>query len=63
MKTDISETWAIYMKLCEEFPELYDIYVDKIEKKMKDYQVDPKILKEAKKQTRKKLSEKFDNET
>lgn len=29
---EIIETWGIFMGLCEEFPELYDQYVEKIEK-------------------------------
>ena len=29
---EIIETWGTFMGLCEEFPELYDQYVEKIEK-------------------------------
>ena len=32
MNVDVIEAWSIFMNLCEEFPELYDKYVEKIEK-------------------------------
>ncbi len=36
MEQDMMKTWAVFMKLCEEFPELYDKYVEKVEARMKD---------------------------
>ena len=36
MEQDMMKTWAVFMKLCEEFPELYDKYVEKVEAEMKD---------------------------
>ena len=35
MKKDMVEVWELFMKLCEDFPELYDKYVAKIEHEMK----------------------------
>lgn len=57
MKRDILEAWGIFMKLCEEFPELYDKYVEKIEQEMKDCKPDFKITEEDKIRAWKKLRE------
>ena len=62
MKTNIIETWEIFMKLCEEFPELYDKYVEKIELEMKNYTPDLKITEEDKKLALENLHEKIKNE-
>lgn len=62
MKTNIIETWEIFMKLCEEFPELYDKYVEKIELEMKNYTPDLKITEEDKKRALENLQEKIKNE-
>ena len=39
MNRDIEESWELFMKLCEEFPELYDKYAEKTEQEMKDYKL------------------------
>ena len=62
MKTNIIETWEIFMKLCEEFPELYDKYVEKIELEMKNYTPDLKITEEDKKRALENLQEKIKND-
>lgn len=63
MKTDVMEAWAIFMKLCEEFPELYDKYVEKIEKEMKDYKPDFEITEKDRERAFAKLQERIRNET
>lgn len=63
MKVDVIETWEIFMKLCEEFPELYDKYVEKIEKEMKDHDPDFEITEEDRKRAFAKLQERIRNET
>ena len=35
---DMLAAWEIFMGLCEEFPELYDAYVEKAEKDMAGYE-------------------------
>lgn len=35
---DMQTAWEIFMGLCEEFPELYDVYVKKVEKDMEGYE-------------------------
>lgn len=59
MNKDIMEAWEIFGKLCEEFPELYDKYVEKIEQEMKDYKPDFEITEEAKQRTWEKLKERI----
>lgn len=59
MEKDIMEAWEIFRKLCEEFPELYDKYVEKIEREMKDYKPDFEITEEAKRRTWEKLKERI----
>ncbi len=36
MEQDRMNIWAVFTKLCEEFPELYDKYVEKVEMEIKD---------------------------
>ena len=55
-------SWAIFMKLCEEFPELYDKYVEKIEKEMKDYKPDFEITEEDRERAFAKLQERIKSE-
>lgn len=62
MKKDIMETWELFMKLCEEFPELYDKYVTKIENEMKDYKPEFMITKEDKRRAWEKLQERIKEE-
>ncbi|MBD5552634.1 MAG: hypothetical protein HDQ96_15950 [Lachnospiraceae bacterium] len=62
MKTNIIETWEIFMKLCEEFPELYDKYVEKIELEMRNYTPDLKLTEEDKKRALENLQEKIKND-
>lgn len=62
MKVNSMEAWEIFMKLCEEFPELYDNYVKKIECEMKNYQPDLKIMEEDKERVWKKLREQIKKE-
>lgn len=46
---ELAEALDIYMGLCEEFPELYDKYVEKVEKDLKMYKPEIKITEEEKK--------------
>lgn len=62
MKVDVIEAWEIFMKLCEEFPELYDKYVEKIEKEMKDYDSDFEITEEDRERAFAKLQERIKNQ-
>lgn len=59
MKNNINQALEIFMKLCEEFPELYDKYVEKIEHEMKNYTPDFEITEEHKKQAWEKLQERI----
>lgn len=47
---ELAEVLDIYMGLCEEFPELYDKYVKKVEKDLETYKSEIKITEEEKKQ-------------
>lgn len=58
MRKDVLEAWEIFMKLCEEFPELYDLYVKKVESEMSGHRPDPRIMAAARKRCLKNLSEK-----
>ena len=62
MKVDVIEAWEIFMNLCEEFPELYDKYVEKTEKEMKDHKSDLEITEEDRKRAWEKLQERIKNE-
>lgn len=62
MKADVIEAWEIFMKLCEEFPELYDKYVEKIENEMKDRDPEFEITEEDRKRAIAKLQERIKNE-
>lgn len=62
MKMNTMETWEIFMKLCEEFPELYDKYVEKVENEMKNYKPDLAITEEDKERVWKKLQERIQDE-
>lgn len=46
---DLLEMWKIFMGLCEDFPELYDLYVEKVEKDMEGYKLDYKLTEEDRK--------------
>lgn len=46
---ELAEALDICMGLCEEFPELYDKYVEKVEKDLKMYKPEIKITEEEKK--------------
>lgn len=61
MRKDVLEAWEIFMKLCEEFPELYDRYVEKVESEMRSYKPDLKITAAAKERCQKKLLEERDS--
>ena len=63
MNVDVIEAWAIFMNLCGEFPELYDKYVEKIEKEMNDHKSDFEITEEDRKRAWAKLQERIKNET
>jgi len=62
MKTDVMEAWAIFMKLSEEFPELYDKYVEKVENEMKNYKPDFEITEDDRIRAWEKLQERIKNE-
>lgn len=55
------ETWEIFMKLCEEFPELYDKYVGEIEHVLKNEMPNIEITPEDKERAWKMLQEKIRN--
>ena len=63
MKINTMEAWKIFMKLCEEFPELYDKYVEKVEKEMKNYKPDLRITGEDKERVWKNLQEMIEKES
>lgn len=50
------------MKLCEEFPELYDKYAEKTEQEMKDYKLPFEITEKDKQQALQKLRERIRKE-
>lgn len=56
------EAWGIFMGLCEEFPELYDLYVEKVEKDMETYGPKIEITEEQKKVAFDKIWERIKNE-
>lgn len=62
MKVNVEESWEIFMKLCEEFPELYDKYVEKVEQEMKDYSPPFEITEEDKQRAYQRLIERIRNE-
>lgn len=62
MTKSIVKAWEFFMRLCEKFPELYDIYVEKVERKMKDYEYDPAVIEESKRRTWEKLQQKLCHE-
>lgn len=45
---ELIEVWEIYMGLCEEFPELYDQYVEKVEKDLEINGLEIKVTEEEK---------------
>ena len=57
MNIDSNEAWEIFMRLCEEFPELYDKYAEKAEKETNDHKSDFEITEEDKKRALEKLRE------
>lgn len=59
MEEDDMETWEIFMKLCEEFPELYEKYVEKIEQEMQDHKPDYALIDESKKRVWEKLQKRI----
>jgi deoxyadenosine/deoxycytidine kinase len=63
MDKNVMETWKIFMKLCEEFPELYENYVQKVEREIKSYNLDFKITEEDKEQVWKQLQERIKKDT
>ena len=62
MNVDSNEAWEIFMKLCEEFPELYEKYVEKAEKSIKDYKPNLEISDEDKKRAFEKVQERIRKE-
>ena len=63
MDKNVMETWKIFMKLCEEFPELYENYVQKVEREIKSYNLDFKITEEDKERVWKQLQEKASDQS
>lgn len=61
-KEEDVEAWKIFSGLCEDFPELYDILVEKIEKDMERYQPDFVLTEEDKKQAFEKILKRIENE-
>lgn len=45
---ELIEVWEIYMGLCEEFPELYDQYVEKVEKDLEINGAEIKVTEKEK---------------
>lgn len=58
---EIIEAWGIFMGLCEEFPELYDQYVDKIEKESGADGTRMEITEEEKKMAMDKIWKRIKN--
>lgn len=52
---ELAEALDIYMGLCEEFPELYDKYVEKVENELKNYKAEPEVTEENKKLAMEKI--------
>ncbi len=52
---ELIEANELFMKLCEEFPELYDVYIKKIEKEMNNYKPKFELTEEEKKQAIEKI--------
>lgn len=63
MKKDMVEVWELFMKLCEDFPELYDKYVAKIEHEMKINTPEFIITKEDKRRAWEKLRKRIGKES
>lgn len=59
---EMREAWSIFMGLCENFPELYDNYVQKIEKDFEKYKSKIDITEEEKKQAIDKIWKRIENE-
>lgn len=59
---DTVEAWEIYMKLCEEFPELYDKYVEKINGEMKNDTPDFMLTEKDKERAFQKLQQRIKKE-
>ena len=55
----ITEAWEIYMGLCEEFPELYDKYVEKVNGGMKNDTPDFMLTEEEKECAFQKLQQRI----
>ena len=62
MNRDIEESWELFMKLCEEFPELYDKYAEKTEQELKNYRPPFEITEEDRQQALQKLRERIRKE-
>ena len=62
MNRDIEESWELFMKLCEEFPELYDKYAEKTEQELKKYRPPFEITEEDRQQALQKLRERIRKE-
>lgn len=58
---EIIEAWGIFMGLCEEFPELYDQYVEKIEKESGADGTRMEITEEEKKMAMDKIWKRIKN--
>lgn len=59
---DITEAWEIYMGLCEEFPELYDKYVEKINGGMNENTPDFVLTEKDKERAFQKLQQRIKEE-
>lgn len=62
MNRDMEEVWEIFMGLCEDFPELYDKYVEKTEKNLKSDAPEFVLTEDDKKRAREKLLERIRND-
>lgn len=54
---ELNRAWGVFMVLCEEFTELYDKYVEKVEKDLETYRAKIEIEVEEKKLTMDKIWE------